>query len=697
MRRAVTVDAVGSLSSSSVIADNTSVMFITCRSGMRLALRVALSLGVCCSAELHAQGQSDQDVLSLSIEDLAQAKVFTASRHAEKSQEAPSSVSVITADDIKKYGWRTLGDALSSLRGFYTSYDRDYEYLGVRGFMRPGDYNSRILLMINGHRMNDNVYGSAFIGTDFPLDLDLIERIEVVRGPGSSLYGTNSVFGVINVITRQPTSGTTVEASGDTSSFEGRTGRVSATVQKYGLNGTFSGSLYRSAGQSQLFYSPYDSPANNNGVAEDGDGDRYAHAFADVQYGNFRVEGLFGTRTKLVPTGSYESNFNDSANRTTDSRAFVEASYHRDLSLGELDTRVFFDWYDFFSINPYGGSGAGRYLVADEGLADWVGTETTLGRQIGKNRVIVGADYEYSMKVEQTNDTVGQPPSFVDRRQPWQAAIFGEFAWNLVPKLTLRMGGRSDWFDQYGNSLSPRIAAVYSATSRTTLKYIYGRAFSAPSAYQSYYSDGVSIDAPTTKLKPETMGSQEVVLERVLASWLQMSVDGSYNRLKRLIDQEPDPATGLTQFVNNGRDQGRTVELEFEAKRASGLAARASYTLSDAAEQNNLQLANSPWHMAKFDGTLPLSRRSFAAVELLYASSQQSYQGTNVPPSFLTNLTLSTKPLWGGWEFSTSCYNAFNRLWYSPAGPGLLQPEIQQDGRTFRFKISYRLRSQGSK
>jgi outer membrane receptor for ferrienterochelin and colicins len=667
------------------------------RNATRLVYCVAFSLGLCCSGEIHAQGQSDQDVMSLSIEELTQTKVFTASRHAEKSREAPSSVSVITAADIKKYGWRTLGDAVGSLRGFYTSYDRDYEYLGVRGFMRPGDYNSRILLMINGHRINDNVYGSAFIGTDFPLDLDLIERIEVVRGPGSSLYGTNAIFGVINVITRQPTSGTTVEASGDTSSFEGRTGRVTATIQNNGLNGTFSGSLYRSTGQSQLFYPQYDTPANNNGVAEDGDGDRYAHAFADVQYGNFRVQALFGTRTKLVPTGSYESNFDDSANRTTDSRAFVETSYHREISLGELDSRVFYDWYDFSSINPYGGAGAGRYLVADKGIADWIGTETTLGRQIGKNRVIVGADYEYSMKVEQTNDTVGQPPSFVDRRQPWQAAIFGEFEWSLVPKLSLRLGGRSDWFDQYGNSLSPRIAVVYSATPRTTLKYIYGRAFSAPSANQSYYSDGVSIEAPATKLKPETLGSQEVVLERVLTPWLQMSVDGSYNRLNRLIDQEPDPATGLSQFVNIGRDQGRTLELEFEAKRASGLAARASYTLSDATEHQNSQLENSPWHLAKLNGTLPLTRRSFAGVELLYASSQQSYQGTNVPASFLTNVTLSTKPLWGGWEFSTSCYNAFNRLWYSPAGPGLVQPEIPQDGRTFRFKISYRLHARDSK
>jgi iron complex outermembrane receptor protein len=123
----------------------------------------------------YGEDQSKDDVLSLSIEELAQVKVFSASRHSEEVRQAPSSVSIITAEDIRRYGWRTLGDAMRSLRGFYTSSDRDYAYLGVRGFLRPGDYNSRILLMVNGHRLNDGVYDSAPFGTEFPLDLDLID------------------------------------------------------------------------------------------------------------------------------------------------------------------------------------------------------------------------------------------------------------------------------------------------------------------------------------------------------------------------------------------------------------------------------------------------------------------------------------------------------------------------------------------
>ena len=86
--------------------------------------------------------------------------------------------------------------------GFYTSNDRNYPYLGTRGFGRPSDYNNRILLLVDGQTLNDQVWGQAMVGADFPLDLDAIERIEVVRGPSSALYGTSAMFAVVNIITK---------------------------------------------------------------------------------------------------------------------------------------------------------------------------------------------------------------------------------------------------------------------------------------------------------------------------------------------------------------------------------------------------------------------------------------------------------------------------------------------------------------
>ena len=159
----------------------------------------------------YAQARPDtstpkQDLTDKSLEELMKidvASVTGAAKHEQRVTEAPSSVTILTAADIRTFGWRTLGEALRSVRGFYATYDRNYSYLGVRGFARPTDYNNRVLFLIDGHRLNDNVYDAAYIGTEAPIDLDLVERIEVIRGPGSSLYGSSAFFGVVNIITRR--------------------------------------------------------------------------------------------------------------------------------------------------------------------------------------------------------------------------------------------------------------------------------------------------------------------------------------------------------------------------------------------------------------------------------------------------------------------------------------------------------------
>ncbi len=153
--------------------------------------------------------------------------VYGASKFEQKVTQAPSSVSIVTSQDIKKNGYRTLADILRSVSGFYVTYDRNYNYIGVRGFGRPGDYNTRVLLLIDGHRTNDNIYNQAAIGTEAILDVDLIDRVEIIRGPGSSLYGSNAFFGVINIITRRGRDLKGTEVSGEAGSFNTYKGRLS--------------------------------------------------------------------------------------------------------------------------------------------------------------------------------------------------------------------------------------------------------------------------------------------------------------------------------------------------------------------------------------------------------------------------------------------------------------------------------------
>ena len=629
--------------------------------------------------------------MALSLEDLANTKVYTASRHLEQTRQAPSAVTIISSAEIARYGWRTLADVLNGVRGFYTAYDRNYTYLGVRGIQRPGDYNSRILLLLNGHRVNDNIYDSAAFGSEFTFSLDLIDHIEIVRGPSSSLFGTNAIFGVINIITRRPpdADGTVIEASGSEGSFLSRRGRATALVRKGEFSALVSGSVMRSNGVSDLYFPEYSSI--HGGIAHDQDGYRTDALFTDLEYGGFRVQGFFGSRDKRIPTGAYDAVFNTPENGT-DARGYVDASFHRDLSgVTTLEVRTYYDWYNFSGAGSFGDPPE-TYIGQSFARAAWVGTEAVLGHDIGKHRISVGADFEYSPERWQKNYAAGFLTPLDANHDAKQASIFAEAELHFVPKLTIRAGGRLDWFDGVGTPLSPRAAAIYQANTKTTLKYIFGRAFRAPNAYEEFYADGVSVVAPTTPLKPEYIVSHEAVIERTLKPWLLVTADGFYNNLTDLIDEVPDSESGLNHFVNVGHDRGRGLEFELAAKRESGVEGNLSYTFANAVDKTqHTDLANTPASMFKGRGTVPMSRRAFAALEVLYISSQTSYQGTAVPSSTLSNFTLSSKPLWGGWEFSASCYDLFNQRSFAPAGPELVQAAIQQDGRTFRFKVNYRL------
>src|SRR5207247_1263804 len=182
--------------------------------------------------------------------------VEAASKYRQKTTEAPSSVTIITSDEVKKYGHRTLADVLQTVPGMYVTYDRNYAFLGVRG-VNLGDNNNRVLLLVDGHRLNNSLSDSAYIGTEFILDVDLIDRVEIIRGPGSSLYGNNAFFGVINVITRKgpDMTGIGAEGSGEIGSFDTWKGRATwGSKFENGLEMLLSGSFYSSDGQDRLYY-----------------------------------------------------------------------------------------------------------------------------------------------------------------------------------------------------------------------------------------------------------------------------------------------------------------------------------------------------------------------------------------------------------------------------------------------------------
>ena len=286
--------------------------------------------------------QENKDLSDVSLEELGNIQVYSASKHMQSASEAPASVTVVTADEIQKYGYRNLADVLRSVPGFYVTYDRDYTFVGVRGFGRLGDWNSRILVLIDGHRSNNNILGQAMLGNEFLVDIDMVERVEIVCGPSSSLYGANAFFAVINVITRTPKQVKDWELSFQTGSFGTNEGRATYGHEFNGLGVVLSGTFYNSSGQT-LFFPQFDNPANNHGITSGTDFESYKHILATLTYDGFTLQGLFSTRDKGVPTAYFGAVFNDPGAYNIDSHQYISLDYQHPIGKWQLDAGTSYD------------------------------------------------------------------------------------------------------------------------------------------------------------------------------------------------------------------------------------------------------------------------------------------------------------------------------------------------------------------
>ena len=276
-----------------------------------------------------------QSLTELSLEKLMRldaGRVFGASERSQPVTEAPTSVSFITAEDIARYGYRTLADILHGVRGMYVSDDRNFSLLGARGFGKPGDYNSRILLLVNGHRVNDNIFGQAEIGAEFGLDPATFERVEIIRGPASSVYGDSAFFAVVNVITK---TGASIDGSvGDLRdrlarhAAGARHGRAAAcaTAWTSRCRAPWSGPT-----ASTVCTSPRSTRRRPTTASPKGStASRFGQHYGRLAFGNFTLTGAYGRRRKDVPTASFGTLFNEQIERerTIDRHTLFDRRVH---------------------------------------------------------------------------------------------------------------------------------------------------------------------------------------------------------------------------------------------------------------------------------------------------------------------------------------------------------------------------------
>lgn len=646
---------------------------------------------------LGMAGQTKSTELAdLSIEDLMQVEVvLAASRYEQETRTAPASVTIVTGEEIRARGYRSLADVLGSVRGFYTSYDRIYDYVGVRGFQRPGGYDTRVLLLLDGHRLNDPVFQSAAFGTDFPLDVALIDRIEVVRGPSSSVYGTSAVLGVVNVVTVSGSGLSGVEVSGAYGSLGTRQGRISYG-DRLGSNVELlvSGTLYASEGE-ELYFEELDDPAIGTGFIDNDDG-WCRSAFAKATLGGWTLEAAYSMREKGIPTGAWDIVADDTRNRVWDGRVFADLRWERGSEAG-VRTSVGLSYDRCASYGDYvwdyaeDGEPAWIVVNKDEAVGESYSGDARLVAVVGGGHTLsAGAEYRGNTRQDQTNyDT----EVYLDSRRSgseWGLYAQDEFA--IGEGLVATAGLRHDHYETFGGTTNPRVGLVVMPSSRTTIKLLYGTAFRAPSPYEMYYHDGWGTQKPSPDLEPELMSALEFVAEQDLGGGWSAALAGFTYTLDELITLVTDPTDSLLVYRNTEHVQSRGAEFELEKRSTSGWRGRASLALQRARDADSgARLTNAPTQLAKLGVTAPLlGGRIETGLRVRYVASRLTPAGSEVDPYAVCDVNVRVPRLIGDWEASLGIYNVFDVRYKDPASEELPQEFLEQDGRTVRLVVTAR-------
>ncbi|USX17232.1 TonB-dependent receptor [Oxalobacteraceae bacterium OTU3CAMAD1] len=644
----------------------------------------------------QAEAAPPEELSTLPLESLMEVTMVTsASRFAQRVSEAPSAVSVLTSQDVREHGWRTLGDALATLPGLYVSSDRNYDYLGARGFLRPGDYDSRFLLLIDGVRVNDSVYDQACIGDDSLIDMDLVERIEYVPGPGAAVYGSNALFGVINVITK---TGSAMAGPQGTLSVGGKGERRARASYGYhtqdGTDVLLSVKATTRRGGA-LYASEFDTPEQNNGLAEGLDYERTRGAFIKAGRDGWGFSAGHVTRVKGVPTASFGAVFN-TPNYTRDAQSFASVSYNAAPSdTVAVSTRVDWGRADYLGVGSYPDDEGRPRRNIDGDHAAWYGVNVNATfTGIDGHKLVAGLDAQRNARRDQFNfDLDPYQRNLDDRRADNRLGAYVEDEVRLAPTVLLNAGLRFDRDSITGTRFNPRAALIWQASPRDTLKLIHGTAYRSPNAYESYYAVGVGEggQAANTGLRAEEIATHELVWERRPDAYSKLSLAVFHYHIDGLI-AETLREDGLLVFGNTERASARGIELAAERLFTGGARLRANYSWQQVRDGDGARPVNSPRHLAKLNATWPLPGTGGALGLGVEGQCMSDRLTENAAAAgFCTwNLTLvPARRRAGGLDWSISFYNAADHRYADPAGPAFVQEAIPREGRTITAKIGY--------
>ncbi|MES2153227.1 MAG: TonB-dependent receptor [Pseudomonadota bacterium] len=662
---------------------------------------------------VHAQQVSEEDELTLVYGDKSSVSIATGS--AQSLRRAPAVASVITAQDIAAMGATDLDQVLESVPGLHVNRSANqYSPLYVvRGIVSP--FTPQVLVLQNGIPITSAYLGNkGNVWGGYPVEH--IARIEIIRGPGSALYGSDAYSGVINIITKGPadTPGTVLAVS------LGSFGTRDSWVQHGGTLGPVSVAAYARLGRTGGFRSIVDADAQSRNDTLFGThaslapgpvnvGNEAADVNLELNLDKWRFRAGYKLRDD-VGTGAGVASALDPVGKSRSERIMTDLSWSdpqigRDWSAGVLLSTLYYNQLtpvDYQLLPPGLSFPTGPFPTGMRGGPDYWEQQVRLSAYAGYTgfaghhlRVGLGHDDLNLYRTHETRNfnytASGLPiplPATVDfsntnpfmfpqRRQV--DYIYLQDEWSVAPDWTITGGVRHDRYSDFGGTTNPRAALVWDASLDLTAKLMYGRAFRAPAFVESYgITNPVAIGNPN--LKPETNGTLETALSWQARADTQVNLTVYRYSMANIIRTVPNAIanTGAT-FANTGSQSGHGVELEgtWNASRDLRLIGNYSWQAStDGATGKDAGYAPHHHLFGRADWQLAAGYQLGAQLNRV-AKRARAPGDLRAPIADYTTLDLSLRSnrSRGGWEFATGVRNLFNADVREPSqAPGLQLP-----------------------
>jgi len=711
------------------------------------ALLLSGGMIICHRSTLFSQTlcQEDfKDFSEVSLEKLLDVTVTSASKHEQEISQAPAFVTVITDQMIEAFNYKNVADALRSVPGLWITSDRYLYQLGIRGVAVHGDWNSRTLLLLNGHTLNEQWCGSVNLDELLGVDMSNVKRIEVVKGPGSSLYGSNAFFGVINVVTKDAES---VVGPRLVTRFTDKVNRSDGTFS-FGRKFTddfdvlISGSVTNALG-GRLFFPEYrDLEATERVALEEQGYSKYFLSldkltggytsktdflksyslFIDLCFRDWSLLSKLSNRNKGIPSGYYGSVFNTDRNKVEEKFNFLELKYtkpfyqkHKFMGRVYYDDYYYANWilYNYFS-DPEMGYEDPPYLPGpiwmDKGTDKFWGTELQFDLHFSSNqRLIVGGEFQ-DHKVEQHSGETDRSGKKIDSDVIVLGArssdesilnLYAQNEYNPLKELNLILGLHYNKNSHCEGRVTPKLGLIVSPNQKTAFKFLYSKGFRAPTIYERTFNDATYFIG-NKKLVPEEVRSYEFVLEKYM-TWARIVTSFYVNEATKIITQEtidsldPDyPGDSyeeeVFQYRNKEKIEAKGVEFSIERslnERWGGFI-NFSYSLTKD-NKTGQRLINSP----KILSNLGLNHgwikdRFSTAIELRYVDKRKAYDGQIAPSYLNTDLSFASKKIARLLNLSLSIRNLFDVKIYDPIFQDYYPVVLMKhDRRTFSIRASF--------